>query len=184
MTDVENPAPSPQSPQSPQPPQDETPHRVSRLWIVAVAAVVALVVAFTAVALSRDEPQEKVSTDGGETGTVTPEQPTSGSCVELYDLDTLGNREFAFDGTVKEVRSDRAEFTVNEWYRGGEGDEVSKGGATGSSGLTPDEEFPGVGLSPGERFLVAGDGDFAWACGFTQPYDPTTAEDWKRVLAE
>ena len=180
MTDVDNTAPSPQD----QPPEP-APERKSRLWIVAIAAVVALGVAMAAVAMrTSEEPKERVSTDDGQTGAVTEEQPASGSCVELYDLETLDNREFAFDGTVKEVRSDRAEFTVNEWFRGGEGDEVSKGGATGSSGLTPEEDYPNVGLAPGERFLVAGDGDFAWACGFTQPYDPEVAADWKRVLAE
>ena len=176
MTDVESTAPQPQ-PDAPR-------QRKSPLWIAAVAGVIALVVAFIGASLLEDKPKEQVSTDDGRTGAVTGEQATSGSCVELYDLDTLGNREFAFDGTVKEVRSDRAEFTVNEWYRGGQGDEVSKGGATGSSGLTPEEEYPRVGLAPGERFLVAGDGDFVWACGFTQPYTPQLAEDWKRVLAE
>lgn len=30
----------------------------------------------------------------------------------------------------------------------------------------------GPNLAIGERYLVAGDGEFAWACGFTQPYDP------------
>ena len=181
MTDLDREATSPQ----PQPSPDAPAPKASRLWIVAMAAVVALVVAFTAVALrDDDEPKDQVSTDDGRSGAVTEEQPTSGSCVELYDFDTLDNREFAFDGTVKEVRSDRAEFTVNEWYRGGEGNEASKGGATGSSGLTPGEGYPNVGLAPGERFLVAGDGDFVWACGFTQPYSPELAEDWKRVLAE
>jgi hypothetical protein len=30
--------------------------------------------------------------------------------------------------------------------------------------------------------LVAGDGSFAWSCGFTQPYDASVAADWKAAL--
>ena len=37
-------------------------------------------------------------------------------------------------------------------------------------------------LVEGERFLVAGEDDFVWACGFTQPYDADTAAQWAETL--
>lgn len=30
--------------------------------------------------------------------------------------------------------------------------------------------------------VPAGDGGFAWACGFTQPYDEAVAAQWKEVF--
>jgi len=34
----------------------------------------------------------------------------------------------------------------------------------------------------GTRQLVAGDGGFAWGCGFTQPYDADLADQWNEEL--
>ena len=42
---------------------------------------------------------------------------------------------------------------------------------------------PSAPLEPGTRLLVAGDGGFAWACGFTQTYDPAVAADWATAFA-
>ena len=36
----------------------------------------------------------------------------------------------------------------------------------------------GPNLAVGERYLVAGDETFVWACGFTQAYDEGVAADW------
>jgi hypothetical protein len=105
-----------------------------------------------------------------------------GMCAEIYSLEALAAREMAFDGTVAAVDGDRVTFTVNEWYRGPGGDEITLGGAEGfAAGLTSvaDES---VLLEPGARLLVAGDGGFAWACGFTQPYDAGVAADWASTL--
>ena len=37
-------------------------------------------------------------------------------------------------------------------------------------------------LRPGARLLVAGDGGFAWGCGFTQTYSPDVASGWRSAL--
>jgi len=104
-----------------------------------------------------------------------------GSCLEVYDLQTLANRELAFDGTLVSLDGDEATFTVNEWYRGGDSGEITLAGAAGLSGLT--SVGPAATLEPGTRLLVAGDGGFAWACGFTQPYDPKVARQWEEVFS-
>jgi len=99
-----------------------------------------------------------------------------GSCVETDSADRLANRDFAFDGTVAAIDSDQVTFTVNESFAGSGGDEVTLT-ATGMTG-TSITSAGGASLTVGERYLVAGDDTFAWACGFTQPYDAAVAAEW------
>lgn len=121
------------------------------------------------------------TTPDSSAGPLTPGGPSTGSCVELYDVQTLAHRELAFDGTVQAVDGDAVTFTVTRWYRGGDATEVTLGGASTLSGLT--SAGPTVTLEPGARLLVAGDGGFAWSCGFTQPYHPAVAEQWEDALS-
>ena len=109
------------------------------------------------------------------------------SCVERYSLETLENRDYAFDGTVMAIepgqaaadQADRVTFDVTEWFKGG----------SGSSAIRQAHGFAAVtsaGGSPhrvGERLLVAGDDDFVWECGFTQRYDAEVAADWDERLS-
>lgn len=102
--------------------------------------------------------------------------PQVGLCVESYDLETLANREFAFDGTVTAFNGDTATFAINESFWGGLTGSVSldAAGMTGNSLTTAG----GPPLVEGQRFLVAGDESFVWGCGFTQPYDEVVAAEW------
>ncbi len=99
-----------------------------------------------------------------------------GSCVESYSLETLANRGLAFDGTVTAVEGEQVSFAVNEAFAGiiSETVTLTASGMTGTA-IT---SAGGPNLAVGERYLVAGEDDFAWACGFTQPYDPDMAADW------
>lgn len=165
-----------------------------RLLLAAAAAVLVVAVVGGAVALSAgdDGEPDRVATEpttpttSGEAITpgepITPGGPSSASCVELYDLQTLTNRELAFDGTVEVVEGDTVTFAVNHWYRGGDGGDVKLRGAELLGGLT--SAGTAVSLEPGSRLLVAGDGGFAWSCGFTQPYDASVAADWAAALEE
>jgi hypothetical protein len=101
-----------------------------------------------------------------------------GSCVQTYSLDALANRDFAFDGTVAAIAGDQVTFTINDIFKG---EHVAGGSvtltATGMSG-TSITSAGGPTLTVGERYLVAGDDEFVWACGFTQPYGEEVAADW------
>lgn len=105
----------------------------------------------------------------------------SARCVEQYDLDRVARREVAFAGTLESIDGDDATFEVERWYRGGEGDAVTLGGAGVLTGLTSVSEHA---FAPGDRVLVSGDGGFAWPCGFTQAYDDAVAADWDDVFAD
>lgn len=143
-------------------------------WIAGVAAAVALVVAIgAAVAVGRDDQPEPSGVAGAP---ITPGGSAGASCVELYEPATLAHREVAFDGTVAAIEGDLVTFTVNRAYRGVDGRRVTLEGATALSGLT--SAGPGAALEVGARLLVAGDGGFAWSCGFTQPFDEAVADQW------
>ena len=67
---------------------------------------------------------------------------------------------------------------MREWYKGGSGAEATKS-AYGFAAITS------AGGSPhrvGERLLVAGDEDFVWECGFTQPYEESRAAEWNSAF--
>lgn len=114
----------------------------------------------------------------------TASTTTAGSCIEQYSPENLKKRDYAFDGTVEaiaqgdEAEADRVSFEVHKWFKGGSGDKSVRR-AYGFAGVT---SAGGTPHAIGERLLVAGDEDFAWECGFTRPYDESTAADWKAAF--
>jgi hypothetical protein len=100
--------------------------------------------------------------------------------VEQYSLGTLPNRDFAFDGTVTATSGENVTFAVNQRF-GGSGPATVTLKAPGMAG-TAITSAGGPNLTVGERFLVAGDDDFVWGCGFTQTYDPAVASQWADAL--
>ena len=135
-------------------------------WALGVGALALAAVAAVAVLVN-----------GG--GNPSPSQepgPNIGSCVETYSAETLANRDFAFDGIVTAIDGDSATFEVTEAFEGDLGDTITlqAAGMTGTS-IT---SAGGPSLAEGQRYLVAGDDQFVWACGFTQPYNQIVAAQW------
>ena len=122
-----------------------------------------------------------------------------------YTLAGLGERTFAFDGTVTAIGDDVSNrpgmgqlslagvtFSVNEWFRGDGPDsftvDLPRSAAAGF------ESDYGASYGIGTRLLVAGEprwgGDaafdqpIAWICGFTRYYDPETAQVWRQALTD
>ncbi len=103
--------------------------------------------------------------------------PGSASCVAPYSGPaSIVARTFAFDGTVTAIDGETVSFTVNQAYRGTTASSISLNalGMTGNA-IT---SAGGPNLRIGERYLVAGDDHFAWACGYTQSYDAAVAATW------
>ena len=152
-------------------------------------AVLALAILGTACGGAASEP-EAVSTaapaDTGDSaaGTVPAGGASTASCVEMYSLDNLKKRDYAFDGTVSKIEPaaadgpDQVTFKVNEWFKGGDG-ETAMRQATGFGAVTSTGGEP---REVGDRLLVAGDDDFAWDCGFTQEHSASVAADWKAAF--
>ena len=153
-----------------------TPRR-KMLYVAALGLAAAAVV--VVIATNRGDDSPRTATPGTSAPVLSPGLGL-GSCIESYDLTTLTHREAVFDGTVKSIDGSAVTFDVNQWFKGGSGTTTTldgngmAGGAITSAG--------GPTLTVGNRYLVAGDGGFAWACGFTQPYDATLATSWGGVL--
>ena len=163
-----------------------TPTRPSRTIVAAVAAVAVLIAgALGALALANgSEDDGRVASAPTTEGADTPISPGgngSASCVEMYDLASLENREIAFDGAVRSVAGDEVTFTVNEAFSGVDAGEITLKGAEMLGGVT--SAGAAMSLERGSRLLVAGDGGFAWSCGFTQPYDSAVAAEWRAAFA-
>ena len=143
--------------------------------LVSAAAVVALIAAGGVVVATRgtDEPNPSP----GEP--INP--PGQAMCVESYSLAALKNRAVAIDGTVVSVSGDDITFKVNEAFTGSADAEIVLKGASTLGGITSaGDPLP---LDPGTRLLVAGDGGFAWSCGFTQVYSSSVAAQWREALS-
>lgn len=141
-----------------------------------------------------------VSENGSRTGPVDA-AGASASCVETYSGTTIGNRDFAFDGTVVAIgpgetnKSGRGgldtaavSFRVNEWFKGGTDDTVTIDMGTSTS--SAEDQTPAY--EEGTRLLVSGeprwggaplDDALAWSCGFTRYYEPAVADAWRRGTA-
>lgn len=93
-------------------------------------------------------------------------------------MQSLANPEIACAGTVATIDGDTATFDVDRWHRGGDDARATLRGASPFGRLT---SAGGPAIEQGTRLLVAGDGGFAWASGFTQPYDDV-ASQWEDVF--
>lgn len=158
----------------------EQPGRRRHAAILAAAVAAAAIIGVLVMTTKNDDNKPTAAPTTSVSSSETPSIGL-GSCVESYSLSTLPNREVAFDVTVSAISGNSVTFTVNNWYKGGTDSTVTLdgngmvGGAITSAG--------GPNLNIGERYLVAGDGGFAWSCGFTQPYESTTAQQWHDALS-
>ncbi len=100
-----------------------------------------------------------------------------GSCL-AYSSEELVLREHAFHGEATEVTDTTVTFDVIEWYSA-EGDASIT--LVVDSTLSSDtyRDFP---FDEGEEYLVSGDAEFAWGCGFTRPYEEALAAEWNAAF--
>lgn len=147
------------------------------------------------------------ATPGSSQGSVPLGSMTS--CAQQYDLTTLRQVAFAFDGTVSRISATppppddpsgaldplgegyyAVTFTVHEWFLAGD-----QATFTLHMMSTPDVgrvgSTMGTSFGVGTRLLVSGVPRFggrplqapiAWPCGFTRDYDPSTAVAWRQTL--
>jgi hypothetical protein len=109
-----------------------------------------------------------------------------GSCAFEFSVETLRDRQFAFDGTVTQIREPAAadapyevDFEVATWFRGGEGSSttVATYDVSGTS-LAGD-----LGLAVGDRVLASGDEGFLWGCGFSMTFTEEDATLFREAFA-
>lgn len=124
-------------------------------------------------------------------------------CVEEYSIKNIGNRAFAFDGTVLSLGEGATNkagkgqlgtvavtFKVNEWFKGGARATVTVDLMAPTNNIAGDDT---PAYEEGARLLVSGeprwggaplDDAIAWSCGgFTRYYEPAVADDWRTGTA-
>lgn len=110
---------------------------------------------------------------------------STASCI-IWDVSSLDNSEFAFDGTVASIDNGWVSFDVNEWFKGEAGNLVvlnaemlmagPDGGVTTSVGEVLITEV-------GQRLLVSGSQGTAGVCNQTQAFTQSEADAWRDHLA-
>ncbi len=150
-----------------------------------VLGVVAIGVVVGAVVLSNggggaSENNGGVTDPGDGTAVANPGETAGGrsaSCIG-YSAEELLMRQFAFEGTVTAIDGERITFAVERNFSGDTGTEVTlNADSTLLNELYTDFEFV-----VGQRYLVSGDGEFAWGCGFTVPHAPAMEAEWEAIL--
>lgn len=109
-----------------------------------------------------------------------------GSCAFEFSVETLAERQFAFEGTVAEIREPAAMdapyeivFQVAQWFNGGDASTTSvRTYDVSGTSLAGD-----LGLAVGDRVLASGDEDFLWGCGFSMPYSDSNAALFAEAFA-
>ena len=146
------------------------PGRRLRLATGLAGVAAAAVLAFVAFGPKGDLPGPSPSGGGGGGG-----GGGVASCIR-YDLETLAQQEYAFDGTVTAIAGESVTFAVDTWFRG-----------SGDAGVTLTEvglgngdvsSVPLVGFEVGGRYLVSGAGGIITDCGYSMPYDAAFAAEW------
>jgi hypothetical protein len=107
------------------------------------------------------------------------------SCIAFSETE-LAKAPIAFDGTVSAIAADGTiSFTVERWYRGGEGETTTARASTLIEGAP--ELNGGVGFVEGRRYLVSGerqDGVLVPAiCGFSVEHDDAMAQRWASAFS-
>lgn len=174
---------NPRSPESTSPHPAPTGPRWQRPLVAGLAAVLLTAVGtVAALQLAADEPAP-ADVVAGDQVEVDPIMPGGGMalCVATYTPETLVEREVAFLGTVTAIEGDEVTFEVEEAFRGTAEGPLTLGGAEFLSTPNPDNVNP---IAVGERYLVAGDGGFAWGCGFTHLHSEELAEEWRAAFTD
>ena len=96
-------------------------------------------------------------------------------CIR-FDLDTLAQQEYAFDGIVTGIDGESVSFAVSHWFRGSGDTSVTLREVGLGSGVITTETL--VGFQVGARYLVSGAGGVVTGCGYSQAYDEAGAADW------
>lgn len=193
------------------PPVASAQQRRPTILIVAGAAVAIALALTTATMLMRPRTnvtQPAIPTATANSAQSTPSTTTHGdvfgsgtqlSCVDEYSPQTLGQRAFAFDGTVLSVGGSATTteqpglyvpvaFHVNRWYRGGHDTKITVAMFPPSVATSAGNAAYGI----GSRLLVSGESrtgaadpltdPISWACGFTRWYTDADARKWEQAF--
>ena len=141
-------------------------------WLVAAATLVLVAGAVTFGLLQRGDDHRRSGAGVPTQTTLHAPATAPGRCM-VPSAQALQPAAFAFDGTVLGVEGGRVTFEVSHWYTGQQLDRVVVDQARQQLG----ELVGAPDLRPGDRYLVAANGDHQlMVCGFSAPYATDLAD--------
>ncbi len=147
-----------------------------RAWI-GIAAVAALVMAVGG-ALVFGGNDETPSASGPPLELNAPVEDTMAICMAFSTEQLAASSEVAFEGTVTAVDGDTVTLTVDEWFRGGDQNEVILHAPQGMEAL-----IGGIPFTVGDQYLISAVGGTVDYCGFSGPSTPELRAAYETAFA-
>jgi hypothetical protein len=146
-------------------------------WLMGVAAAAVLVVAVGGViALTGDTDEDQVATGPPLELNAGTENLTA-SCI-MFSVEELARAPLAFEGTVTSVEGETVTLDVDEWFKGGDAEQVVLHAPAGMEAL-----IGGIPFEEGGQYLItAYDGTVNY-CGFSGPSTPEFRAAFEEAFA-
>lgn len=137
-----------------------------RTWTLAIAAVAALIVATGGViALSGGDDPAPIAAQPLELN--VPGDDTMASCIMFSPEELARVAGIAFGGTVTSVEGETVTLSVDEWFKGGDAEQVILNAPQGMEAL-----IDGIAFVEGEQYLITAQEGTVNYCGFSGPATP------------
>jgi hypothetical protein len=146
-------------------------------WLMGVAAAAVLVVAVGGViALTGDTDEDQVAT-GPPLELNAPADDPMAMCI-MFSVEELAKAPLAFEGTVTSVEGETVTLDVDEWFKGGDAEQVVLHAPAGMEAL-----IGGIPFEEGGQYLItAYDGTVNY-CGFSGPSTPEFRAAFEEAFA-
>jgi hypothetical protein len=155
---------------------DPAPKKRSR-WLMGVAAAAVLVVAVGGViALTGDSEEDQVAT-GPPLELNAPADDPMAMCI-MFSVEELAKAPLAFEGTVTSVEGETVTLDVDEWFKGGDAEQVVLHAPAGMEAL-----IGGIPFEEGGQYLVTAYEGTVNYCGFSGPSTPEFRAAFEEAFA-
>ena len=147
-------------------------------WLMGIAAAVVLVVAVGGViALTGDDTGGEVVAGGPPLELNAGTEDVMASCI-MFSVEELARAPLAFEGTVTSVEGETVTLGVDEWFKGGDAEQVVLHAPAGMEAL-----IGGIPFEEGGQYLItAYDGTVNY-CGFSGPSTPEFRAAFEEAFA-
>jgi hypothetical protein len=98
-------------------------------------------------------------------------------CI-VFSVEELAKAEIAFEGTVTSSEGETVTFEVDEWFKGGDADQVILEAPAGMEAL-----IGGIPFTVGEAYLISAYDGTVNYCGFSGPSTPELRSAYEAAFA-
>jgi hypothetical protein len=161
------------TPVTEQPPA--VPEKKPNRWLVGIAAAAALVLAVGGVLALTGGDEDPIASGPPVELSAGVDDPMA-MCI-MYSVEELAKAPMAFEGTVTSVEGETITLDVDEWFKGGDAEQVVITAPAGMEAL-----IGGIPFEVGTQYLItAYDGTVNY-CGFSGPSTPEFRADFEQAF--